>query len=84
MMETVTDVGPISDDLRHKLHEATDEQINELLKSGEASPEQVLSAVFPLVTVANGDIGGSSRGVTAQVQPDGRKVVHFLAVDTDS
>ena len=49
MMETVTDVGPISDDLRHKLHEATGEQINELLKSGEASPEQVLSAVVPLV-----------------------------------
>ena len=84
MMETVTDVGPISDDLRHKLHEATGEQINELLKSGEASPEQVLSAVVPLVTVANGDIGGFSRGVTAQVQPDGRRVVHFLAIDTDS
>ena len=68
MMETVTDVGPISDDLRHKLHEATGEQINELLKSGEASPEQVLSAVVPLVKAnwpRNGSDPQSSSANTA-------------------
>ena len=60
--------APISDDLRHKLHEATGEQINELLKSGEASPEQVLSAVVPLVKAnwpRNGSDPQSSSANTA-------------------
>ena len=83
MMQPTEGVGAISDDLRHKLHSSTGKQIRQLLITGEILTEQVLEAIIPLVTISNGDIGGFSRGATSRVRSDGRKVVHFLAVNSN-
>ena len=61
MMQSTAPIGTISDDLRHKLHSSSGEQIRQLLDTGEISTEQVLEVIVPFVTISVGGIGGFSR-----------------------